>query len=256
MLLVDQVELLRQYLIQLRNQQLALPMMGGLPATRQTYQFKALVHPARDIAATIAAADPSGNKLPTHLRGWNLDVTDGFRKTQKIHLKTLLGMVIHVYYLRVGGGDLDISNDLGKRVIVSYDVFLNSVERLVLTPEDICLVICGLAEERIRDRGAIRALASDTPGSGNLEHCLATIKRWPALQESIWTSSFAGQSTIVGADCRTTNDQPFIKGGWHTGTTVLWHVGWRRDDAFAESWMDVSHLIGEIQDYFTKPRPR
>lgn len=225
--------------------------MGGLLATVQTYQFKALVHPARDIATTIAEADPSGDKLPTRLRGWNLDVTDGFRKTQKIHLKTLLGMVIHVYYLRVGGGDLDISNDLGKRVIVSYNVFLNSVERLVLTPEDICLVICGLAEERIGDKDAIRALGANTPGAGDLAHCLATIKRWPALQESIWTSFFAGQSTIVSPDCRTINDQPFIMGGQHTGRTVLWHVGWRRGDVYAQSWMDVSHLIEKIQDHFT-----
>ena len=38
MLLVDQVELLRQNLVQLRNQEFALPLMGGPEATRQTYQ--------------------------------------------------------------------------------------------------------------------------------------------------------------------------------------------------------------------------
>ena len=145
MLLVDQVELLRQNLVQLRNQEFALPLMGGLAATRRTYQFKSLVHPARDIATAIAEADPGGNKLPIHLRGWDLDVTDGFRKPRKIRLKELLGMVIHVFYLRIGEeGDIDIANDRGKRVIVPYNVFLDSVQRLVLTPEDICLVICGL----------------------------------------------------------------------------------------------------------------
>ncbi len=256
MLLVDQVELLRQNLVQLRKQQFALPLMGGPSATRQTYRFKSLVHPARDIVTTIAEADPSGDKLPIRLRGWNLDVTDGFGKTQNIHLKRLLGMVIHVYYLRVGNGDLDISNDLGERVIVPYNVFLDSVERLVLTPEDICLIICGLAEEKFKNKDAMRALEARMPGSGDLAHCLATIKRWPFLQESIWKTFFAGQSTTVRADCRTINDQPFIKGGWLKGTTVTWHVGWRRNDAYAESWVDVSHLIGRIQDYFDSPRPK
>ena len=253
MLLVDQVELLRQNLVQLRKQQFSLPLMGGPSATRQTYQFKSLVHPARDIAATIAEADPGGDKLPTRLRGWNLDVADEFRKPQKIHLKKLLGMVIHVYYLRIGHGDLDISNDLGERVIVPYNVFLDSVERLVLTPEDICLVICSLAEEKFKNKNSIRALGAPMPGAGDLVHCLATIKRWPPLQESIWKTFFAGRSTTVKSDCQTINDQPFIKGGQLIGTTVMWHVGWRRNDAYAEPWVDVSHLIGRIQDYFDGP---
>ena len=91
------------------------------------------------------------------------------------------------------------------------------------------------------------------PGSGDLAHCLATIKRWPLLQEGIWTTFFAGQSTTVRADCRTVNDQPFMKGRRLIGTTVMWHVGWRRNDAYAEPWVDVSHLTGEIRDYFDNP---
>ena len=230
--------------------------MGGLSATKQTYQFKFLVHPARDIATTIAEADPRGDKLPSRLRGWNLPVTDGFGNTQNIHFKKLLGMVIHVYYLRVGDGDLDISNDLGDRVIVPYNRFLDSVERLVLTPEDICLIICGLAKEKIKNKNAMRALEPRIPGSGDLVHCLATIKRWPLLQESIWKTFFAGQSTTVTADCRTVNDQPFITGGRLKGAAVMWHVGWRRNDAYAKVWIDVSHLIGKLQDYFHNPRPK
>ena len=159
-------------------------------------------------------------------------------------------MVIHVYYLRVGDGDLDISNDLAERVIVPYNVFLGSVDRLVLTPEDSCLVICSLAEEKFKNKNAIGALGAFMPGSGDLLHCLATIKRWPPLQESIWKTFFAGQSTTVRADCPTVNDQPFIKGGRLKAATVIWHVGWRRNDAYAESWIDVSLLIGKIQDYF------
>ena len=142
MLLIDQVELLRQYLGQLRNQQFVLPLMGGRLATRQTYQFKSLVHPARDIATTIADADPGGNKLPVRLRGWNLDTTDELGRSQKVHLKKLLGMIIHVYYLRIGDGVLDVSNDEGKRVVVPYGTFVDYVERLALTPDDACLVSC------------------------------------------------------------------------------------------------------------------
>lgn len=49
MLLTDQVEVLRGNIAELRNQQLSLPLMGGLEDTRRTYRFKSLVHPARDI---------------------------------------------------------------------------------------------------------------------------------------------------------------------------------------------------------------
>ena len=63
-----------------------------------------LGHPARDIATMIANADPSGKKLPARLRGWNLDMTDGFGNAQRIQLKKLLGMIIHVYRLSTSGG--------------------------------------------------------------------------------------------------------------------------------------------------------
>ncbi len=204
MLLTDQVEVLRGNIAELRNQQLSLPLMGGLEDTRRTYRFKSLVHPARDIATMIRAADPGGDKLPVHLRGWDLDITDEYRKRQRIELKRLLGMIIHVYYLRVGDGKLDVSNDQGKRIIVPYSAFLDSVERLVLTPGDICLVICGLAENELRKMNPLEAPAmAETPGLGNLAYSLlASIGRWPGLQEIVWATWFAHQSTPVEADCK------------------------------------------------------
>ena len=256
MLLVNQVELLRQNLEQLRRQEFALPLMGGLAATRQTYQFQSLVHPGRDIATTIAKADPGGDKLPTRLRGWNLDATDELRKARTVALNQLLGMVIHAYYLRIGHGDLDISNDLGKRVIVSYDLFLDFVERLVLTPEEIFLVICGLVEEKINNGKAIRELTAHTPGLGDLEHCLVTIKRWPGLQESIWKTFFSDESTTVRRDRRAVHDHPFIKSKRCLGATLLWHVGWQRDHTYVESCIDLFRLTGTIQDHFSNPRPK
>jgi len=238
-------------MVELRQQQFALPLMGGISATHQTYRFKSLLHPARDIATTIAQSDPAGDKLPAHLRGWNLDVEDGWGKAQTIHLKKLLGMTIHVYYLRVGENRLDVSNDLGDRVIVPYDSFLACVERLVLSPKDICLIICSLAEERFKSDQKLRALTWDVPGSGDLLHCLATIGRWPALRETIWRRFFADQSSAVDPNCNTINDVPFIMGGRHTKATVIWKMGWRRDDEYAMSWIDVSCLIREIRDYFS-----
>ena len=101
MLLVDQVDLLRRYVVELRDQQFVLPLMGGRSATHQAYRFKSLVHPARDIATTISEADPAGDKLPERLRGWSVAVTDGWNKAKTVQLKKLLGMIIHVYYLNI-----------------------------------------------------------------------------------------------------------------------------------------------------------
>lgn len=251
MLLEDQVKLLRQNLVQLYTQEFVLPLMGGLEATRRTYQFKSLIHPARDIATAIVKADPGGNKLPNHLRGWNLDVADGFGTPYKIRLDKLLSRIIHVYYLRIGGGDIDISNDRGERVTLPYSALIKTVQRLELTPEDICLVICGLAEKEIKNKDAGWLSAGERLGEGNLRHCcLATIKRWPILQENIWKTFFVDQVTIVKRDCQTVNNEPFIMGSKCTETTAIWHIGWRRGDIYAESWIDVLRLIGMIQEYF------
>ena len=253
MLLVDQVELLRQYFTQLRDQKFVLPLMGGPSATSRTYRFKSIVHPARDIATTIAEADPGGNKLPGRLRGWNLDVMDERRKPKTIQLKKLLGMIIHVFYLNIADNRLDISNDLGKRVIVPYDSFLDSVERLILSPEDICLVVCSLAEERLNSRRGIQALLSEIPGSGDLVHLLATINRWPTLREHIWKTFFASHGTTVDSNYYVAKDAPFMMEGRNTGMTIMWDVGWRRDDVYASLWIDVSDLIKEIRDCFDNP---
>ena len=250
MLLVDQVELLRQYIVQLRDQRFVLPLMGGPSATSQTYRFKSLVHPARDIATTIAQADPGGNKLPGRLRGWNLDVMDEYRKPKTIQLKKLLGMIIHVHYLNIADNRLDIANDLGERVIVLYDSFLASVERLILSPEDICLIVCSLAEERLKSKHAIQALLSEMPGSGDLMHFLATINRWPTLREHIWEIFFARHGTTVNSNYYVAKDVPFIMGGRKVGMTIMWNVGWRRDDVYASLWIDVSELINETREYF------
>ena len=257
MLLADQVDLLRECVAELRNQELVLPLMGGIMATRQAYRFKSLVHPARDIATIIGEADPGGIKLPARLRGWNLDITDEFGNAQKIHLKRLLGMIVHVYYLRIGDGNLDVSNDEGRRVIIPYDAFLDSVERLLLSPEEICLVICGLTEEKLKRRDAADALTALTPGSGDLMYSLlATIARWPDLRETVWASFFAHESRPVEAGCQTVNNQPFHMGGRYAPAIALWHLGWRRDDIYAQSWVDISRLIEVIQEYFTSNPPK
>ena len=264
MLLVDQVELLRQNFKQLRNQEISLPLIsGGLPATRKTYYFKFLVHPARDIATTIHNADPSGNILPPHRRSWNLSVKDEYGRVESIHLKKLLGMIIHVYYLHIAGGSLDISNDLGKRAIVQYDLFLNAVERLLLSPEDICLVVCNLAEKRLKNGNTMQAMEASVPGSGDLQHLLFTISNWPLLKEKIWIKFFVNKSKCthpnnfftnrietVDGNCEIMEDTPFMSGSHYSRTTTMWKMGWRRGNVYATAWIDASDLIYEIRDNF------
>ena len=113
MLLTDQVDLLRLNMQQIRGERPVLPIMGGARSTQHTYQFKSLLHPARDIATTISYADPAGDKLPSHLRGWNLLAEDGWQQPVTIHLKKLLGMILHTFYLMITDNRLDVSNDLG-----------------------------------------------------------------------------------------------------------------------------------------------
>lgn len=249
MLLKDQVELLRQNLAQLHTQEFALPLMGGTEATRRTYQFKSLIHPARDIATAIIKADPGGNKLPKHLRGWDLEVAGNYKTSYKIRLDKLLSRIIHVYYLFIQGGEIDISNDRGERAILPYHMLIKAMQRLELSSKDIYLVVCCLAEKEIKDKKEDWLSVGERVGEGNLQHyCLATIKRWPALKENIWKTFFANQ-TIQKADPQVANDLPFVNGTKRPEATLMWHIGWQRDNIYAESWVDVLHLISLIRNH-------
>ena len=247
MLLIDQVNLLRQNLVQLRNQEFVLPSMGGLEFTHQAYKFRSLLLPARDIVSAIHTADKGGNKLPIHLRRWDLDVTDGIGgNTYKIHLKKLLNMVIHASYLRITRSDVEIHNDRGEKALISHNVFLDSVQKLVLMPKDICLVVCCLAEKEVKN--APQRLADDRLWLWNLLHCLTMTEMWPTIQNNIWKTFFAEQSTVVRQDCQIINGAPFIMGRKFTGTIEIWHIGWRRDGTYSEAWIDVLRLTSRIQE--------
>lgn len=252
MILADQVELLGQNVEQLRNQRIVLPILGGSHPTKDTYHFKSLVHPARDIAATISASDPSGSKLPSNLRGWNLSVSYGQNICKNVPLKKLLGMVIHVDYLNISDNQLDISNDLGERVIIEYDKFMSQIERLLLTPEEICLVVCCLVEEKIKNQSIRKCLIPYGHGSGDLMHLLVNISKWPKLKEMVWTAFFANHSTAVDSSSQTINDCPFLMGSQYKNSITIWQIGWRRNGIYSSPWVNVDNLIHMIRDYFKR----
>ena len=266
MLLVDQVKLLRENLASIRQQKnFALPLMGDLfkepKHTRATYKFKSLILPARDIATTIAQADPGGNKLPVHLRGWNVDGVDDL-ETTSIPLKNLLGMVIHTYYLRIGDDHLDVINDYGKRIIVPYERFLRFVERLVLSPSDVWLVVCALAEAKIeklpKDEEPSPDLMEYTPGLGDLQLLLQTlIQGYPDLEAIFWKTVSPPESAEVNPDQQVRYNGPlFVKSsrfpieGSTSRRTVMWNIAWRKNDKWMDSWVNVLDLAAMIKDYF------
>ena len=249
MLLADQIEIHRENLPTLQQQQFVLPTLGGQQATRQTYRFRSLVHPARDIATTIAQADQH-HKLP----GWKLRVTDGWRKPNEVPLNILLGRIIHVYYIHLHEGRLDLINDWGQRSIVAYDVFLAALERLVLSPEDRCLVICDLTRKKVeKDIKSNRLPVWDTPGYGDLLHLLASIQDWPTLQDTLWQTFFAGCSRGIEQGSQTINNQPFLRqsGYLESRTALSWQLGWRRDALYAEPRIDLLSLLDVIRSYFS-----
>lgn len=263
MILIDQVNLLNQNLVKLHNQEIVLPLMGGIEATKKTYKFKSLLHPARDIATIINEADPGADRLPKHLRNWSLEVKEvkfvegKWTRKQKIHIKKLLNMVIHVSYLIVGSNSMTLSNDRGDKFIVDYNIFLHLVHRLVLTHEDVCLVICCLVENGVNSklRGSLK---NEKLWSENLQHCLNVMKIWPHLQKIIWKEFFAESSRDINNLKITDNapyleivGYPFIMESKITGTTEMWKMGWRRGSLFSETWIDILRLKDRIQEYFS-----
>ena len=201
MLLVDQVEVLRKNLPEIMEMRCVLPLSGGYKDTRAVYRFAYLVLPARDIITTIMAADPGGNVLPGHLREWNLGAKDEYGEEVQVPLKRILGMIIHMHYLHVGE-KLDVSNDSNERRIVSRDMFLQGIKRLVLTYEDICLVACALAErscngETIKNRKT-SPWDPEGPGCRDLQKVLRDIWLCSELPKSFGMRTSRIKAKISG----------------------------------------------------------
>ena len=255
MLLIDQVQVLRENIQQLKNFEACLPLLGGVGSVRQAYRFVHLIQPARDIITSIRRADPSGNKLPKHLRGWNVSAQDGYGKATTVDLKDLLGMLVHVYYLRIDSHVLDASNDFGKRAIVEYGSFLEAISRLILSPAQVALVVCHLARvvhlehlTSLRDTKStgksFRFPSVDIPGTGDFSALLWEIRRWPHVLEAVWERFFKPESTPLDAGADVIDNRPFSRGRTlEPDGDYRWSLGWRRNSAIATIDVDPLALI-------------
>ena len=262
MLLIDQVHLLRENITRLGSFKGCLPLLGGIGSVRQAYEFVHLVHPARDIITSIRNADPSGDKLPGHLRGWNLDAQDGNGNGTKVDLKVLLGMLVHVYYLRLDGEVLDVSNDSGKRAIVSYPSFMNAIARLALSPVDVALVSCHLARNvHVAQVQLLRRPAQgcqpfqfppdSIPGPGDFDRLLWDIPNWPELMEALWDRFFKPESTPLDAGANVIDNRPFSHGRLLEQNGAYKRcIGWRRGSVISSVKVDPLALIDYMRTRF------
>ncbi len=256
MLLIDQVSLLRDNLKHLRRQRISLPLMGGESSTRDAYHFIHLIHPARDIMTTVKKADPGADKLPVRLRRWKLEVESERRQKESVHLVCILGMIIHAYYLRVDDLVLDVSNDAGRRLIVPRGPFFCALKRLLLSSDEIQLVICHLAKSHLEEH--IKPTNSNSrdypidriPGVGDFERLLWHIASWPSLLETIWERFFEPHSVEVDPETNTIDDnRPHANQKWIRNGKVEWHLVWRRNGVIARVYVDIIEVIDMVLDH-------
>ena len=247
MRLADQVELLRRNWHSIRSQRVTLPVFGEYDI-EAAYRFKCLLLPARDIASTIYFANSKRKRLPKRLQDWDVVFRDEHRSIEKIHIRKLLGRIIHVDNLNLTDEHLDITNDYGKRVIVSRDLFLRTLERLVLSPFDTWLVICCLSESKINQRSR----ENQFPNLDDLQWCLWNICHYPDLMEVFWKEYFAHHSSLVSADCITVCDKPVVRGERINGSSLCWNISWRKSNRYACVRVEVSNLIHEIRSFFSR----
>lgn len=256
MLLVDQVDVLRRNLPEIKEMRCALPLCGGYKNTKAAYHFAYLLLPARDIITTIKAVEPRENTLPDRIRGWKITVTDEYRIEELAHLKDILGKIIHMHYLRFDE-ELDVSNDLDERIIVPRDVFLQQIGRLVLEYKDICLVVCALAEKSYHGEKTVRNRKTNSqntegPGFRDLQKILRDIRLWPELENIIWDEYFKDQSKNIEPDSDTINGIPFVNKTYSSASETSWRIGWRRGAIYSKAWIDVLQIITTIRDYFLR----
>lgn len=227
--------------------------MGSVNNVKKAYEFVQLILPARDIIAAIKKADPGGNKLPTELRGWNLNAQDDYGNVTTLDLKVLLGRLVHLYYIRLDGDVLDVSNDSGRRTIVSYPKFLHAISRLALSPVDVALVSCYLARnvhfDQLRSRRGANGqhqtfqIPPDTiPGTGDFSRLLWDIRNWPEIMDALWGRFFEIQSKPLDADV--IDNRPFLQARHLDSNGIYtWSIGWRRGSVFSKADIDPLNLI-------------
>lgn len=253
MRLTNQVEILRRNLPEIKNLVISLPLHGDSLSTSRAYQFTHLILPARDIITTIQMADPGGNILPANLRGWGISVSDGMNQQKDIHLKRLLGMIVHMFYLDFNEKKLDVINDSNERVIVDRDTFLRQLERLVLTREDIGLVASALAEKSltgiIGNNNLNKSWNVEIPGCRDIEEILRNVERWPELAELIWGKHFSQQSAQIAPNVNTIDRKPYVHGARYTPAVIAWNIGWRRGSEISDIWIEPTQIIETIREY-------
>lgn len=253
MRLTNQVEILKGNLPEIQNLIVSLPLHGDSLSTSRAYQFTHLILPARDIMTTIHMADPSGELLPSHLRGWSISVSDGMNRQRKIHLKRLLGMIVHIFYLDFNETNLDVINDSSERVIVDRGTFLQQLERLVLAREDIGLVASALAEKSLFEITGSnipkKPWTAEIPGCRDIEETLRNIETWPDLAEIIWSKYFSQKSTRINPSENTVNRKPFINGIGYNPGIITWNRGWRRETEYSHIQIEPTQIIATIRDY-------
>ncbi len=151
---------------------------------------------------------------------------------------------------------IDVSDDSGKRRIVSYDLFTSNIERLILNPDQMLLVTCGFSENEIINRQK-DIISGKTNSSGFITAIPDVVQynflnlfrdnKFPQLKNHIWNKFFSSQSKPL-VDRQTVEDQPF---SMSFKKSIIWKIGWRKGDVFSESWVNILDLIQDIYNYYS-----
>ena len=126
-------------------------------------------------------------------------------------------MIVHSFYIYRENDVIDVSDDSGKRRIVSYDLFTSNIERLILNPDQMLLVTCSFSENEIIKRQN-EIISGKANSSGFITAIPDVVQynflnlfrdnKFPQLKNHIWNKFFSPQSKPLG-DRQTVEDQPF-----------------------------------------------
>lgn len=250
--LLHQVELLSQNIpIMEKINEIVVPIHSDLNSTRNAYWFASLFHPARDIITKIGKADRGDNTLPSRLRLWNIKANDGWGNLITVHLRRILNAIMHMNYLQVYENTVDVANDESKRFIVDRITLIGEIRRLLLSHKDVCLVACALANRgydidltQVGKQNEFQHVNTDGHWNKDLWAILTHIQEHIDLADLVWNKHFSPHAAPMG-ERDIVNHQPFPMSFRHR----VWEIGWRRDDLYANPFIDVFDLIQTIRSY-------
>lgn len=144
MLLIEEVKMLRECLLKIKNIPVVTPLAGG--SVDSAYELIKYMALARNIFEKIEKC--KDNKFSITGKKFENKAQNG---KEPIKIKDVFNRIIHGSYIHKSEENLHVINDWGDEYIISAEEFMNVLDSLCLKDHEVAFVVCKTLRDRIQE---------------------------------------------------------------------------------------------------------